>query len=89
MSPRHNTPPFVPCVLCSLFPPHLMTGIKLQYFFSAAVVADAAEGDYSNNTCTDNKYGFRWSVGASYNKIYDNQVYDSTQCEFSEKAPYQ
>lgn len=43
----------------------------------------AAEGDYSGNTCTDNKYGIRWSVGAAYNKVYDNEVYNSEQCESS------
>lgn len=40
-----------------------------------------AEGDYSGNTCRDNKYGIRWSVGAAHNKVYDNEIYDSEQCE--------
>ncbi|CAN0502414.1 unnamed protein product, partial [Ectocarpus sp. 12 AP-2014] len=42
-------------------------------------IFESMEGDYNNNKCTDNKYGFRWSVGASHNKIYDNEVYDSQQ----------
>lgn len=40
-----------------------------------------AEGDYSNNTCIGNKYGIRWSVGGSKNKVYDNIILQSTQCE--------
>lgn len=40
-----------------------------------------AEGDYSNNTCSDNKYGFRWSVGGSYNKVYNNVIQRSKQCK--------
>lgn len=48
---------------------------------SLRTLDELSEGDYSNNVCMDNKYGFRWSVGGSYNKVYDNVIERSSQCE--------
>lgn len=42
-------------------------------------IFESFEGDYSNNTCIGNKYGIRWSVGGSKNKVYDNIILQSTQ----------